>query len=293
MFTTAWLLLASPAAAAEGLWSQIQSIRADGSYADASAAQRLETRRFFSDLVAWASTGTIPSELDARAHAVGLVLVHQGDVVVVIPTDPAQRADGVYAVRVGVEVPDLVLQAPHAWSDVHTGQIVAAMFEEGLVRAAFFNSAHRHAPSSGDIAPVHGESGSDLAHRPFSIFQAATLGVIDGLDEPLLIQVHGFGSGHGTFGAVVSKGAAWQPSLEISWAAELLEPILAPYGPIADGEIVPELAGTTNAQGRAAAMDARFLHLELSLAARAALTEDPQLRTRLQLALSTLAEPAQ
>ena len=62
---------------------------------------------------------------------------------------------------------------------------------------------------------------------------------------------------------------------------------------ITDGEIVPELAGITNAQGRAAAMDARFLHLELSLAARTALTEDSALRSQLGRVLSTLAEPAE
>ena len=276
-----------------GLWAQVQQLRSDGSYADAGAALRLDTRRFFSDLVAWASTGAVPADIEARARAVGLTVHHQDDVVVVVPRDPSQRADGVYAVRVGVEVPDLVLQAPHAWSDMNTGPIVAALFEGGQVRAAFFNSAHRRSPSAGDIAAVQGQSDSDLAHRPFSIFQAATLGVVDGLDEPLLVQIHGFGSGHGTFGAVVSKGASWQPAVEISAAAMLLEPVLAPYGPIADGEIVPELAGITNAQGRAAAMDARFLHLELSLAARTALTEDSALRSQLGRVLSTLAEPAE
>ncbi len=272
------------------LWQRIQAVRSDGSYADATAQQRLETRRLFGDLVAWAAAGSIPDGVEVRARSLGLTMERAGDVVVLSPRGEGSRADGVFAVRIGTDVPNLILQAPHSWSDMYTGQLGATLFEDGLARAAFFNNAHRNSPSAGDLAPRGSTGTSDLAHRPFSIFQAATLGAVDGLDAPLVVQIHGFGSSHGSFSAVVSRGASWQPAVELARAMELLEAVLTSFGPVTDGDIVPELAGVTNAQGRAIAMQARFLHLELCHDARIAMIDDTALRAQFGDALVTLAE---
>ncbi len=281
-------LITSPVASAAELWDRVESARADGQYADVQAAHRAAVRVLFSELVAWASLGEVPAGAVSRARELGLAAERVEDLLILVPAGPEPRADGVFAVRIGVDVPPLVLQAPHGWSDLYTGQIVAELFQAGLGRAAFFNSAHRGAPSNGDLLPVAGPSSSDLAHRPHSVFQAATLGAVDGLDRPLVVQVHGFGQGHGSFSAVVSPGSSFQPAAEVHRAMALLEPVLGSYGPIADGDIVPELAGVTNAQGRAIGMDARFLHLELNLSARSVMRQDVALRGELGQALSAL-----
>ncbi len=285
-------LVLCPIAQAGELWEQVEAARADGAYADVQAEHRLAIRDLFAELVAWACLGAVSEEVVRRAAQLGFIVDRNDDLVLLRPSGTGARSDGVYAVRIGVEVPPLILQAPHAYYDLQTGPLTARLFEQGFGRVACFNSAHRNAASAGDLGPVGKASTSDLAHRPYAVFQAATLGMVDALDHPLLVQLHGFGGGHGGFSAVVSRGSSWQPSIEIRRAVSLLEPLLASYGPLADGDIVPELAGRTNVQGRVVGKDARFLHLELSLPARSVLNNDAELRADLGSILTTLAEDA-
>ncbi len=284
----ALLCLAPGALAATGLWQQVVQLRNDQAYSDASAWRRAQVRALMADVVRGAATGAVPASAQRRAEAAGLVLRDHGDWVEISSRPDA--ADGFYAIRKGDGAPALVLEAPHAWYDLDTGKLACALFEAGHGRALLLNTAQRHSPSQGDAAPHARELGADVAHRAESVFQAATLGVVDGLSDPLVVQIHGFGSEHGGYAAVLSEGSTFQSSAQIEAAQRALEPVLAGYGPVVTGQEVPELSARTNVQSQAITGQGRFLHAELSLPVRRALVADPALLERLGAALIALTE---
>lgn len=284
----ALLGLAPAALGADSLWPQVEQLRNDQGYADASAWRRAQVRAVVADIVRGASTGAIPASAQRRAEAAGLVL-RDLDSWVILSSRPEQ-ADGFYVIRKGGDAAPLVIEAPHAWFDLDTGKLACALFEAGYGRALLLNSAQRHAPSQGDASAHSGQLGADVAHRAESIFQAATLGVVDALSDPLVIQLHGFGSSHGDYAAVLSQGATFQPDGQLTAAQRALEPVLASFGSITTGDDVPELGARTNTQSQAITGQGRFLHLELSLPARRALTSDAQRRGALGQALTDIAE---
>ncbi len=284
----ATLMVAAPALGASGLWEEVESLRNDEAYSDATAWRRAQVRAVVADIVRGASTGILPASAKRRAEAAGLVLRDQ-EAWVLLSSRPDQ-ADGFFVVRKGADVTPLVLQAPHAWYDRETGRLACALFEQGVGRALMVNSAHRHAPSQGDSTGLGTSLGADVAHRPDSVFQAATLGVVDALNDPLVVQLHGFGSSHGSYAAVLSEGATFQPSAWLRAAVSTLEASLGRHGALVTGHEVPELAGRTNVQSQALTGQGRFMHVELSLPVRQALLGDNGLLERFGRALSDLAE---
>ncbi len=285
------LLGLTPAAfGAASLWPQVDQLRNDHGYSDASAWRRAQVRAVMADVVRGASTGTIPASAQRRAEAAGLVL-REEESWVVISSKP-ELADGFYVVRKGAVAAPLVIQAPHAWFDLDTGKLACALFEAGYGRVLLLNSAQRHAPSQGDASAHAGQLGADVAHRAESVFQAATLGVVDALNDPLVVQIHGFGTDHGAYAAVLSEGATFQPDSQLQAARQVLQPVLDSFGSLGTGDDVPELAARTNAQAQAITGQARFLHIELSLPARRVLVADLQRRAALGQALTQLAERA-
>ncbi len=270
------------------LWSQADQLRNDQGYSDASAWRRALVRAVMADVVRGAASGSIPASAERRAEAAGLTL-SEHDGWVLLSSEPG-AADGFYAIREGGDPAPLVLEAPHAWYDIDTGKLGCALFEAGYGRALLLNSAQRHAASQGDASASSGDHGADVAHRAESVYQAATLGVVDALRDPLVVQLHGFGSSHGAWSAILSEGATFQPPDELDATRAALEPILSRFGPIGTGDDVPELSAQTNVQSQAITGQGRFLHLELSLTARRALVAEPELRSQLAQALTQLAE---
>jgi hypothetical protein len=239
----------------------------------------LETRRLFGDFLRGAAHGEIPENARQRGAEVGLLLRIEEDRVILWGMEGSPH--GVYVIRLGDAAP-ILWQAPHSYFDLKTGALVAQVFEAGDARAAFFNQAHRN---TGEEE----ESAVDLAHRAFSVFQAATLGAATGIEDLLVVQVHGFRS-RGDESAVVSRGSAFQPARWESQAIDALAALLPGDGLVLSGAELPQLAGRTNLQGRGLAGEARFLHLELSLPIRRALMQDAMLRQALSTAFSLLAE---
>ena len=269
-----WCLLA-----ATPLWDTVERTRQDQVLEALAPAQMLETRRLFGDLLRGAAHGEIPENARQRGAEVGLLLRIEEDRVILWGMEGSPH--GVYVVRLGEAAP-IVWQAPHSYFDMETGSLVAQLFEGGNARAAFFNQAHRNTAED-EEAPV------DLAHLSSSVFQAATLGAATGIEDLLVVQVHGFRS-RGGESAVVSRGSAFQPSRWESQAIDALVGVLPGDGAVLSGDELPQLAGRTNLQGRGLAGEARFLHLELSLPVRRALGRDAVLRQALGAAFSSLAE---
>lgn len=286
------LLLAGPVPArAAGLWEAVEALRADQGEVAGSPERRAAVRSLMTEIVRSAATGVLPRDIVPRASQVGLRVARHEDLVIVF--SPSSRADGFYAIRTGAGIPDLVLQAPHAWYDLNTGRLAVHLFEAGHGRVLCTNTAHRYRGASpeGLEDPTH----ADVAHRPDSVFQAATLGVVEGLADPLVVQLHGFGSDHRGLAAVVSSGSVLQDPRWVEQATRGLRTLLendAPEGGsgVRTGTHVPELAGTTNAQGNALTGRARFLHVELSLPVRRQLLSDASGRSALGDLLDRIAE---
>lgn len=283
----ALLCVAPTAMGATGLWQQVDQLRNDQGYSDASAWQRAQVRAVVADVVRGAATGAVPASAQRRAEAAGLVL-REHDGWVELSSRP-ERADGFYAIRKGGDAPALVIEAPHAWYDLDTGKLACALFEAGYGRALLLNTAQRHAAPQGDVAAHADGLGADVAHRAESVFQAATLGVVDALEDPLVVQLHGFGSSHGSYGAVLSEGSTFQASAQLTAALGAFEPLLGAYGGVVSGKEVPELSARTNVQSQAITGRGRFLHMELCLAARRSILGDRALLDRVGQALTSLA----
>jgi hypothetical protein len=282
------LAVSGPVRAEEALWRAVEALRHDGAYRDASAWRRAQVRALTGDLVRGLDSGVVPEGAIRRAADADLRL-HAAEAWVLLTSLP-ENADGFIAVHRGPGGPPLILEAPHAWYDRGTGRLACMLFEGGVGRALLVNTAHRESPSQGDLSGGTQDLGSDVAHRPASVFQAATLGAADALNDPLVVQIHGFSAEHGSWAAVVSEGPTLSPARHLAQAQASLAPLLARWGPVATGDQVPALAARTNSQGKALAGQARFLHVELSAEVRAALLADPDLRERFGHTLAHLAE---
>jgi len=275
------LLISMPALAGD-LWPQAEKARRDGPVLELSPSDRLSAQSLFMDLMAIAPSGQVPADLRTRAKSLGLHLRIEEDRVLIWGAKSIPH--GFFAIRLGPASP-VILQAPHAFYDLETGPLVSTWFDEGWVRAAFFNQSHRF----GGPGKKPEKDSPDVAHRPSSFFQAATLGAARGLSTPLVVQLHGFKE-RDNEAAVVSSGSALQPQRIEVFLIQSLAPILRPHGLVLDGVEAPDLAGRKNVQGRGLSSHARFIHLEFSRSVRETLLQDTELRT--QVGSSILATEA-
>lgn len=198
------------------------------------------------------------------------------------------RGAGAYVFRVGagprIADPPVVLQAPHAYFDHGTGRVAVGMFfgarDGPRARALFVNTVQRY--RRGEPDP---QSPADVCHRPEHLFTRATLRAVEALGGGRIIQLHGFEDAGVSrdVDVILSAGAKTPAPPALGAAAARVRAVF-------DGvRLYPDqidlLGGTTNAQARALAGRAGFVHVELSPAARAALRRSPPLRHRLAAAL--------
>ncbi|MFJ1761424.1 hypothetical protein ACIOD2_13965 [Amycolatopsis sp. NPDC088138] len=187
--------------------------------------------------------------LDHRSHDLGeLGFSVEGDTLAV--QEPGtERAWGLYAVDRSAP-PSLVVEVPHASSDLRTDRIGLALFRQVPGAVLTICGAHRRR--------------EDPAHETRSVFHVVTtLLARRGLPQ---VQLHGFGDTTLTSADVVlSAGAA-----EAGDAARRAADRFAAAGfrvCRAWDEPCRGLAGTTNVQSQAAA-GTPFLHVELSRTVR-------------------------
>lgn len=256
-------------------WERVASVRAGEGFALPDVQQRAALAELVADLATAAPRGELPARLGPRATELGLQLSIQEDRVWLHEDPEAPTGLGLLALRLGPLPSEVVLQAPHPFYDLGTGEIVATMFDEGGVRAAVIATVHRKA------APA-----SDMSHSPTSGFQALTLALGDALVEPVVVQLHGFSDQTSASDVVLSEGSSrwWrleEVGLRLSTALSVQDLRL--------GTEVPELAARYNVQGLALADRSRFLHIELDRALRDQLRESDTLRASLRGALQEVA----
>ncbi|HZI16928.1 MAG TPA: hypothetical protein VE153_41560 [Myxococcus sp.] len=188
------------------------------------------------------------------------------------------RGAGAYVIRTGPATDDVV-QVPHPWFDRGTEDIGVGLFAcapmDRQPRLFMTATVHRYQGNPGET-PEDPEHPADVAHNPEHLFQEVTNLAARALPAPRVVQLHGFGTAKAgrdkELVAVVSSGTR-RPT---GWARKVSAGLVKLLG---EGvRLYPEgaqvLGGTQNAQGRLLqAYDcAHFLHLELSVHARKALT---------------------
>jgi hypothetical protein len=270
-----------------------------------------------------AATPPDPQAWQAQAEAAGF-RIERWDVdgqpywaLVELPEQ--RRGAGAYIFRVAPaaadEAAEILLQAPHAYFDVGTGQLGAQLFffppPGARPRAFFTNTIHRYQSAPGKKLKQK-NSPADVAHNPEHGFSTATEAFVRTLGgHALVVQLHGFAgrpeddedsAGAAAGGAapageiamVVSAGDKHGSSpRSLALAAALTK--LFGAGVKRFPEDTRVLGATTNVQMRALAHvpGAEFVHIEMSAATRKALAADPELRRGLGTILfnTTAARP--
>lgn len=175
----------------------------------------------------------------------------------------------------------LIVQAPHAIYDRHTGSISRYLFEDADGFALLANTAPRYADTSAKRL-------SDLAHSPGAFYEAAHEALCDTFEKALVVQIHGFDrekrdTDRKDFDVIISDGTRnASRNSRISETAKRLRRVFGNSKVAVFGDDVDELGATTNTQGRYIneRSDDLFLHVELSASVREALTENAALRRK-------------
>ena len=205
------------------------------------------------------------------------------------------RGAGAYLFRIAPrgDEPVILLQAPHAFHDVSTGTIAAALFfaaRDGVrPRALFTNTIHRYQLAPGN-KKKRKHNPADVAHNADHAFTIATEAFALAAGKARVIQIHGFAprsdeddadGDTGAIGMVVSAGdTAGSSPISAAIAAAAKQA----FGP--DVKRFPEdvaiLGATTNVQKRMLERTGRgeFVHVELSAVLRDKLVTDEETRRR-------------
>jgi hypothetical protein len=221
------------------------------------------------------------------------------------------RGAGAYLFRPGPPAAggrEVVLQAPHAYHDRHTGFLLARVFLEApperAPRAFFTNTIQRYRGAEGrsvvENAPPPAPQDADVCHNPRHLYTTASVAAARTLGRVTLLQLHGYGDRNIPLAAdglpihaIVSSGSR-RRSTDVSRAVtfalqELLGPRVRSYP-----EEVRSLGGTRNVLNRRLRElpEADFVHLEAAYTLRHMLRADEQLLTEVgHTLLAALLDP--
>ena len=207
---------------------------------------------------------------------------------------------GAYVFRMGptTEGREIVLQAPHSFFDVGTGEIALETFLRAgeQARALFVNTLHRHMQADGRKEHLAYDP-ADVAHNRDHPFSRATQGIALAYEDLLVVQIHGFGQSREIEGVPAAEVVTSSGDPEQSGAHALrvqqelqnrLDVAVARFP-----EDTRSLGATTNMQK--AALEgypgADFLHLELSKDLRSRLRADSGLLDAFVAGLLAAASP--
>ena len=267
------LLFASPLTPA-GVWEELSASGRCDSYRPMAEEQLRLAESLFREILqmiqvsdewlasAWSQLGYAPVPVAAAGD----------DWVGLQDVTPACRGQGLYLINRRPKGA-LVVQAPHAYHDLHSGQIAGSLLREDVAILAW-NSAKR------SVRIEAGGALADLAKRRDSLFIALARALARA-PQGRLIQIHGFDNrkrrtNAGTTAAViVSSGSRWSTP-PVEHIAGCLRPIIE--GPVlVYPREVAELGATRNAQGHAVRSHGHqgFVHLELNRRTRERLRSAP------------------
>ena len=259
-------------------------------------------------LLAAATTGRVPAAVTARAVAIGMVVerwnVAGHEHLALVEAPESRHGAGAYLFAVGRTAvaggPWVLLEAPHAYFDVGTGRIAAALYftpPPGPAPLAFFtNTLHRYTQADG-TRQKRDWNPADACHNREHLLAVATTAAANAVPNVTVVQLHGFSSNGNDAGdppagtaSVVSAGRADGPTpLSRATAASLRAPLgegvrLFPV----DAQV---LGATTNVEMKAlsAIPATRFVHIELAPSVRDTLLAAPDRLAAFANALLTTA----
>lgn len=167
----------------------------------------------------------------------------------------------------------VLLQAPHQFYDLRTGEIAVALFQQGAGKTLAMNSAHRYSQGK-DV------SHTDWAHLPSAPLNAFTRAFLNAAANSTVVQIHGYAETKRQSSAgrqsdvIISSGQRWPHPSMLNFAECLQQN--TDWAVLRYPQDIGELGGTTNVQGRLmnSLGNPRFIHLELSSKLRKTLTQD-------------------
>jgi hypothetical protein len=246
---------------------------------DAHAAIRAAVR----DLVAYGEAARASAVLTATRAGFELVAAPGlASTVLLREIGSQRRGGGAYLIDLARPAPAIAVQAPHTLYEAGTLDLACELFERAGAAALFIDTVHRYdaAPSDGHLAHP-----ADNAHNVGTLFQAATLGLLDAHPAATVVQLHGFSERGPTTTAILSSGDPDPGDALVARAAEALARVID--GVLRYPEDTRDLGATRNVQGTIVrGAGGRFLHVELQGALRKKLEADPSLRARLLGALA-------
>ncbi len=255
-------------AAGGGLVQQVADAWSRTTYQPLAEAERASVEMLFEQLL----SGSDRAAQEARK--LGMELSRSGGGMLLLrESGLARMGRGIYAFRQSGRPAPVLLQAPHARSDKHTGKLAALLMEEHPLLAMAVNTAPRR------MTPD-----SDLAHQPESWMMAQTRAFARAYPHGSIIQLHGFATAKRR--TVAARNAAYIVSpghLDESVDATRLARCLQENQ---DGRVrlypqdVSELGGTTNSMSRwlRRAGHLGFIHVEIADHTRTALLKSESLR---------------
>jgi hypothetical protein len=187
---------------------------------------------------------------------------------------------GVYVFRRKNHVP-VVIEAPHSFDDLYTGDLTELLFLESRAHAAAWNTAPRSVKIPGKAETA------DLAHLPDSIFHSFTRALAAAHPRGILLQLHGFdrndrASDRGMKSDIILSDGTRAPPEWLFQMKPCLERELS-EGVSVFPRDVAELGAMTNTHKKLLQGLGHhgFLHLEMSLPLRRQLKSSAELRKAL------------
>jgi len=258
---------------------QLKIEREGDSYFQISSDELIQAKQAFKQSLDCNNTDDIWQSLAMTMHNTdnGLMLTEAAH---------AQYGRGLFMVSQSEPEQPWLIQAPHADTDLYTGEIASKLYLEGDFKAGQWNTRSRK------IAITQRVGKADQAHLNHSYWQALTQAFAESYPNGKIIQLHGFSQSKRktkaarTLDLILSSGSR-KPPQWLQKAALCLEQSLDinvglyPYD-------VKELGGTKNTQGRLLRNMGHhgFLHLEMSKPLRKQLLKQKIVRQKLLGCLS-------
>ncbi|MBI4866887.1 MAG: hypothetical protein HY816_08035 [Candidatus Wallbacteria bacterium] len=249
-----------------------------------------ELARFEQAMESWLTAGTRPTLEDA-GFGWFAARSRRGEVQAILEIGAARSGGGVFFVAwpPAREPAALVLEAPHSFFDLKTGELALALFDSGLGSALAVNTVHRKRAAT-DGTP--GGEVADVAHNDRNYFHAFTEAAARAFPACLVVQLHGFDGQKRKPGVwadfVLSDGSGqFSPGSLLERAGVAFAAEFGGDRVQLSGRDTLELTAARNAQGamlRKLGSD-RFLHVEMTARERDRLATDPEELARLRHAL--------
>lgn len=167
----------------------------------------------------------------------------------------------------------LMLQAPHQFYDIHTGEIADALFNDDKYQIKILNSSQRYSSKN-----------ADLAHQELSIFSAFAEVFTQLNSQAKIIQLHGFSAkkrktNSGKYADIIISNGTEYPDNYLRELQVCHRDVLGLVTRIYGYDIF-ELGATTNKIGKRLnkKQAGQFIHIELSKESRNNFNDDIWLR---------------